>query len=120
MDTGSGLFEIETDPVKQQKFVDDLLAASEKRKVKFAIYFDKVAMTRFGSGDRCVGPKKTEIYAQVSTKSLRGIVSPIERLNINFETDIRHIELKRGRKCTKNDLKIKKCFMRNPSKKIRI
>ena len=29
-------------------------------------------------------PKTTEIYAQVSTKSLRGIVSPIERLNIQF------------------------------------
>jgi hypothetical protein len=39
MDTGSGLFEIKTDPVKQQKFVNDLLAASEKRKVKFVIYF---------------------------------------------------------------------------------
>ncbi len=29
-------------------------------------------------------PKTTEIYAQVSTKSLRGIVSPIEKLNIQF------------------------------------
>lgn len=29
-------------------------------------------------------PKTTEIYAQVSTKSLRGVVSPIEKLNIQF------------------------------------
>lgn len=29
-------------------------------------------------------PKTTEIYAHVSTKSLRGVVSPIEKLNIEF------------------------------------
>ena len=29
-------------------------------------------------------PKTTEIYAQVSTKSLRGVVSPIEKLKIEF------------------------------------
>lgn len=39
MDKGQGLFTIQTDPVKQQKFVDDLLAATEKWKAKFVIYF---------------------------------------------------------------------------------
>lgn len=29
-------------------------------------------------------PKTTEIYAHVSTKSLRGVISPIEKLNIEF------------------------------------
>jgi integrase/recombinase XerD len=29
-------------------------------------------------------PKTTEIYAQVSTKSLRGIASPIDNLKIEF------------------------------------
>ena len=39
IDMGQGLFTIETDPVEQKKFVDDLLAASEKWKVRFVIYF---------------------------------------------------------------------------------
>ncbi|MEX2231690.1 MAG: hypothetical protein WD824_06000 [Cyclobacteriaceae bacterium] len=39
MDMGQGIFPIGTDPAKQQKFVDDLLAASEKWKAKFVIYF---------------------------------------------------------------------------------
>jgi hypothetical protein len=39
IDDGGGLIAIETDPVKQQKFVTDLLAASEKFKARFVIYF---------------------------------------------------------------------------------
>lgn len=39
MDNGEGAVTIHTDPAKQQKFVDDLLAASEKWKVRFIIYF---------------------------------------------------------------------------------
>lgn len=38
MDAGAGSRVIETDPLKQQKFVSDLLAASEKWKAKFVIY----------------------------------------------------------------------------------
>jgi len=39
MDIGDGPLTIHTDPVKQQKYLDDLLAACEKWKAKFVIYF---------------------------------------------------------------------------------
>lgn len=40
MDAGNGAFTIDTDQEKQKKFVDDLLAASEKWKARFVIYFN--------------------------------------------------------------------------------
>lgn len=39
MDAGNGAFTIDSDQEKQKKFVDDLLAASEKWNAKFVIYF---------------------------------------------------------------------------------
>ena len=38
MDSGHGVVTIQTDPLKQQQFVDDLLSASEEWNAKFVIY----------------------------------------------------------------------------------
>ena len=39
MNNGQDVVTIETDPLKQQRYLDDLLAASEKWRAKFVIYF---------------------------------------------------------------------------------